>query len=107
VLRETLEIISIASGLGTEVAPHISMWRLSLALLVLSLALLVLGLLVYPRNALVPEICDNSRTKMSKTNLRLAAQQPDGSREPARSATSASAIAPPILGIKAYQLRDS
>ena len=44
---------------------------------------------------------------MSKTDLRLAAQQPDASREPARSATSAPAIAPPILGIKAYQLRDS
>ena len=106
-LKETLEITSIASGLGTAIAPHIGMWRLSLALLVLGLALLVLGLLVYPRNALVPEIRDNSRTKMSKTDLRLAAQQPDASREPARSATSAPAIAPPILGIKAYQLRDS
>ena len=106
-LKETLEITSIASDLGTAIAPHIGMWRLSLALLVLGLALLVLGLLVYPRNALVPEIRDNSRTKMSKTDLRLAAQQPDASREPARSATSAPAIAPPILGIKAYQLRDS
>src|ERR1700756_4228844 len=72
---------SIASGWGTEIAAHISMWRLSLASLVLSLALLVLGLLVYPRNALVPETCDNSRTKMSKTDLRLAAQQLDRSRE--------------------------
>src|ERR1700747_3463791 len=98
---------SIASGLGTEIAAHISMWRLGLALLVLSLGFLVLALLVYPRNALVPEICDNSRTKMSKTDLRLAAQQPDRSREIARSATPASAIAAPILGIKAYQLRDS
>jgi peptidoglycan LD-endopeptidase LytH len=107
VLKETLEVTSIASGLGTAIAPIISMWRLSLALLVLSLTLLVLGLLVYPRNALVPEIRDNFTTKMSKTDLRLAAQQPDRSREPARSATSAPAIAPPILGIKAYQLRDS
>ncbi len=44
---------------------------------------------------------------MPKTNLRLASRQVDASRAQATSATSPPVIGPPILGIKAYQLRDS
>jgi murein DD-endopeptidase MepM/ murein hydrolase activator NlpD len=76
------------------------MWRLGLALI-------VLALLVYPRNPRTQQRADTSRTSVSPTYVRLAAQQVEPSRERARSATLAPAIASPIQGVKAYQLHDS
>src|ERR1700757_3556460 len=68
----------------------------------LCLIFIVLALFVFPRNVWTQQAADTP-----KTNLKFAAQQVDVSREQERSATSAPAIAPPILGVKAYQLRDS
>jgi peptidoglycan LD-endopeptidase LytH len=79
-------------------------WR-GLALIIL--ALIVLALFVCPKNTWTQQRGDNSKTNVSKTNVRLAAQQVELSRKRARSPTPAPAIASPIHGIKPYQLRDS
>ena len=69
--------------------------------------LIVLAFLAYPRNAPISQAGGNSKTDPSETNPRLAARQADASREQATTVTSLPLIAPPIQGIKAYQLRDS
>jgi hypothetical protein len=93
-------IYSIEFGYG-NCSLDAYMWRLGLALI-------VLALLVYPRNARIQQTGGNTNTSVPETNLRLlAAQKADVSREQASSAPSIPAIAPPIQGIKADQLRDS
>ncbi len=69
----------------------------------LGLAFIVLQLFVCPGNAFTQQ----TRATPPKMSLRLAAQQVEVSRERARSAASEPAIASPIQGVKAYQLRDS
>ncbi len=76
------------------------MWRFGLALV-------VLALLVYPRNPLRTPADDSRRTTVSTTNVGLAAQRVEFSREQPRSATPVPAIASPIQGVKASQLHDS
>jgi murein DD-endopeptidase MepM/ murein hydrolase activator NlpD len=62
-----------------------------------------------PSPVCVSENCFTQQTSdaLSKTNLKLAAQQVDASRAQPRTTTAPPVIVPPIRGIKAYQLRDS